>query len=100
MTNSSKRPRGPDGGDGIGLCSSSHAALASRQASMYVAERSAAAAAKNVAGLKKEPRRKPGARECMQTTRKFTAGVIEQKHFNVLMASSVLGVSCSLFCAF
>jgi len=85
MTNSNKRPLGPDGGDGIGPFSSSHAALASRQASMYVVERSAAAAAKNMAGSKKEARRKPGARNCMQITRKFTANVIEQDHFDVLM---------------
>lgn len=85
MTNSYKRPRGPDDRDDISLFSPSHTALASRQASMYVSERSAATTAKSVAGLKKETRRKPGARNCMQITRKFTAGVIEQDHFNVLM---------------
>lgn len=69
------------------------AASASRQASMYLAERSAAAAAKsaiaggaNASGTgKKEPRRKPGARECMQISRKFGTDVIDQKYFDVLM---------------
>jgi hypothetical protein len=69
------------------------AASASRQASMYLAERSAAAAAKsamagagNAAGTgKKEPRRKPGARECMQISRKFGTDVIDQKYFDILM---------------
>lgn len=69
------------------------AASASRQASMYLAERSAAAAAKsaiagggNAPGMgKKEPRRKPGARECMQISRKFGTDVIDQKYFDVLM---------------
>lgn len=61
----------------------------------YVAERSAAAAAKSaIAGGgrkpemgKKEPRRKPGARECMQMSRKFTTEIIDQKYFDVLMVS-------------
>lgn len=69
------------------------AASASRQASMYLAKRSAAAAAKsamagggNVAGSgKKEPRRKPGARECMQISRKFGTDVIDQRYFDILM---------------
>lgn len=99
MTNSYKRPRGPDDRDDISLFSPSHTALASRQASMYVSERSAATTAKSVAGLKKETRRKPGARNCMQITRKFTAGVIEQDHFNVLMASPFLHLLSSLVCA-
>jgi hypothetical protein len=75
-----KRPRSDEHG-GV-------AASASRQASMYLAERSAAAAVKNVltpASSKKEPRRKPGARECMQMSRKFSTTVIDQKYFDVLM---------------
>jgi len=73
-----------------------------RHAGMYVAERSAAAAAKSAiasssskapgaVGTKKEPRRKPGARECMQMSRKFNTGVIEQKYFDVLMDYSKRG---------
>jgi hypothetical protein len=74
-----KRPRSDEHG-GV-------AASASRQASMYLAERSAAAAAKSgltPASSKKEPRRKPGARECMQISRKFSTTVIDQKYFDVL----------------
>ncbi|KAL3777497.1 hypothetical protein ACHAW5_000563 [Stephanodiscus triporus] len=73
-----KRPRSDEHGV---------AASASRQASMYLAERSAAAAAKSgltPASSKKEPRRKPGARECMQISRKFSTTVIDQKYFDVL----------------
>lgn len=63
--------------------------------SMYVAERSAAAAAKSaIAGggrtpssSKKEGKRKPGARECMQITRKFGTEAIDEKHFDILMVS-------------
>ena len=55
----------------------------------YVAERSAAAAAKSALrrtpGMKKEQRRKPGARDCMQMTRKFDAGVIPEATFDVLL---------------
>ncbi|KAL7485060.1 hypothetical protein ACHAW6_010688 [Cyclotella cf. meneghiniana] len=56
-------------------------------------ERSAAAAAKSaIAGATKVgPRRKPGARECMQMSRKFGANVIEQKYFDVLMDYSKRG---------
>lgn len=70
------------------------------QASMYVAERSAAAAAKSAIAAgggrtpgssRKEPRRKPGARECMQMSRKFGTGVLEQKYFDVLMDYSKRG---------
>jgi len=96
-----KRPRTDDYGIAASA-SASHTAHASRQASLYVAERSAAAAAKNAialgggkglggAGSKKEPRRKPGARECMQMSRKFNTGVIEQKYFDVLMDYSKRG---------
>ncbi len=79
-----KRPRSDEHG-GV-------AASASRQASMYLAERSAAAAARNgltPASSKKEPRRKPGARECMQMSRKFSTTVIDQKYFDVLMVSPI-----------
>lgn len=80
-----KRTRTDDHGD--------VAASASRQASLYLAERSAAAAAKSaIAGgglapgsSKKEPRRKPGARECMQISRKFGTDVIDEKYFDILM---------------
>ena len=63
------------------------AASASRQASIYLAQRSAASAAKSNLALssKKEPRRKPGARECMQISRKFNTTVIDEKYFDVLM---------------
>mmetsp|Transcript_15532 Transcript_15532/g.37236 ORF Transcript_15532/g.37236 Transcript_15532/m.37236 type:complete len:1403 (-) Transcript_15532:2548-6756(-) len=73
------------------------AATRGAQASMYVAERSAAAAAKcAIAGRAHghggaTPRRKPGARECMQMSRKFGSGVIEQKYFDVLMDYSRRG---------
>ena len=79
-----KRPRSEEHG-GV-------AASASRQASMYLAERSAAEAARNglmPASSKKEPRRKPGARECMQMSRKFSTTVIDQKYFDVLMVSPI-----------
>ena len=61
--------------------------------SSYVPARSAAAAAKSAmnAGSKKESRRKPGARECMQITRKFGMAPIEQKHFDILMDYSKRG---------
>jgi len=69
------------------------------QASMYVAERSAGAAARSAIAAggrtpgssRKEPRRKPGARECMQMSRKFGTGVLEQKYFDVLMDYSKRG---------
>ena len=56
-------------------------------------ERSAAAAAKNaIAGATKSgPRRKPGARECMQMSRKFGANEIDDKYFDVLMDYSTRG---------
>lgn len=56
-------------------------------------ERSAAAAAKNaIAGVTKGgSRRKPGARECMQMSRKFGASVIEDKYFETLMDYSRRG---------
>ena len=56
-------------------------------------ERSAAAAAKNaIAGATKSgPRRKPGARECMQMSRKFGANEIDDKYFDVLMDYSKRG---------
>lgn len=103
-----KRPRtdsehhGNSGG--AASAASSSQPHGTRQVSMYVAERSAAAAAKSAiasgssagkalgaAGTKKEPRRKPGARECMQMSRKFSTGVIEQKYFDVLMDYSKRG---------
>lgn len=56
-------------------------------------ERSAAAAAKNaIAGVTKgSSRRKPGARECMQMSRKFGASIIEDKYFETLMDYSKRG---------
>lgn len=83
-----KRPRTDDG-----------PGSAARQASMHVAERSAAAAAKSaIAGSgkmpgssKREPRRKPGARECMQMSRKFGTNVISSGYFHVLMDYSKRG---------
>ena len=70
----------------------------SGKGSMYVSERRSAVAAKNAIsgrGRSQEPRkdsrRKPGARECMQISRKFDAGVIEQKHFDMLMDYSQRG---------
>lgn len=64
---------------------------------MYVAERSAAAAARSAiaGGGKKDARRRPGARECMQITRKFTADVIDQKYFDTLMVR----IACALLCS-
>ena len=50
--------------------SASHTAHASRHASMCVAERSAAAAAKN-GGFEEGAKEEVGARECMQMSRKF-----------------------------
>ena len=56
-------------------------------------ERSAAAAAKNaITGSNKAgPRRKPGARECMQMSRKFGANIIDDKYFDILMDYSGRG---------
>lgn len=90
-----KRPRTDEHGGDSNSASSRRIA----QASMYVAERSAAAAAKSAIATggrtpgssRKEPRRKPGARECMQMSRKFGTGVLEQKYFDVLMDYSKRG---------
>ena len=50
------------------------------------AAKSAMAGGGNAAGSgKKEPRRKPGARECMQISRKFGTDVIDQRYFDILM---------------
>ena len=79
-----------------------HGGIASKSSSgkgsMYVSERRSAVAAKNAIsgrGRSQEPRkdskRKPGARDCMQVSRKFDAGVIEQKHFDMLMDYSQRG---------
>jgi hypothetical protein len=56
-------------------------------------ERSAAAAAKNaIAGVTKSgPRRKPGARECMQMSRRFGSNVIDEKYYEILMDYSKRG---------
>ncbi|KAL3799627.1 hypothetical protein ACHAWO_008943 [Cyclotella atomus] len=45
-----------------------------------------AAAAKSGAGVTKSgPRRKPGARECMQMSRRFGSNVIDEKYYEILM---------------
>ena len=39
----------------------------------------------------KNPRRKPGARECMQISRRFGAGIIQQNYMDILTVSSSFG---------
>jgi len=41
----------------------------------------------NPGSSSKNPRRKPGARECMQISRRFGAGVIQQNYMDILMVS-------------
>ncbi len=44
----------------------------------------------------KNPRRKPGARECMQISRRFGAGIIPHNYMDVLMVCAFLGLFCLL----
>ena len=63
------------------------------QASSKSSQVSAAAPAtvsaseKNTASIHKVPRRKPGARECMQISRRFGANVIPQQYMDTLLVS-------------
>ena len=45
----------------------------------------------------KQPRRKPGARECMQISRRFGVNVIPEKYMNILTVSFLLEI-CSRTC--
>ena len=50
---------------------------------------SASYAAASSVSSGKNPRRKPGARECMQISRKFGSNIIDQRYFDILMVSLV-----------
>ncbi|KAL3801016.1 hypothetical protein HJC23_002309 [Cyclotella cryptica] len=88
-----KRPKKGSPSDTAGTSEALEMTQATSFSSSGFLERSAAAAAKSaIAGATKVgPRRKPGARECMQMSRKFGANVIEQKYFDVLMDYSKRG---------
>ena len=89
----------PDASAGFGTFESFELTQAASFSSSGFLERSAAAAAKSALAYSKSgPRRKPGARECMQMSRKWGADVIEQKYFDILMDYSKRGKVDHLIC--
>jgi hypothetical protein len=62
--------------------------IANSQSSLGESAAAQSVAASAARASSKIPRRKPGARECMQISRRFGAKIIPQKYMDILMVSS------------